>query len=89
LACETGRLPAGGALSSRSTVRWWIRLRTEARPARSGLYAFAVATTTRLLQLGLGPGGTIVASLLFIFLNIPTTGGSVAPQHCSGLRPSQ
>jgi hypothetical protein len=48
------------------------------------LYAFAVATTTRLLQLGLGPRGTIAASLLFIFLNIPTTGGSVAPQLLPG-----
>lgn len=48
------------------------------------LYAFAVATTTRLLQLGLGPRGTIVASLLFIFLNVPTTGGSVAPQLLPG-----
>jgi hypothetical protein len=48
------------------------------------LYAFAVAITTRLLQLGLGPFGTLVASLLFIFLNIPTTGGSVAPQLLPG-----
>ena len=48
------------------------------------LYAFAVATTTRLLQLGLGPPGTLAASLLFIFLNFPTTGGSVAPQLLPG-----
>lgn len=34
--------------------------------------------------LGLGPRGTILASLLFIFLNIPTTGGSVAPQLLPG-----
>jgi hypothetical protein len=48
------------------------------------LYAFALATTTRLLQLGLGARGTLVASLLFIFLNVPTTGGSVAPQLLPG-----
>jgi hypothetical protein len=48
------------------------------------LYAFAVATTTRLLQLGLGARGTLVASLLFIFLNFPTAGGSVAPQLLPG-----
>jgi hypothetical protein len=48
------------------------------------LYAFAVATATRLLQLGLGPSGTLAASLLFIFLNIPSTGGSVAPQLLPG-----
>jgi hypothetical protein len=48
------------------------------------LYALAVATTTRLLQLGLGALGTLVASLLFIFLNFPTTGGSVAPQLLPG-----
>jgi hypothetical protein len=48
------------------------------------LYAFALATTARLLQLGLGAGGTLVASLLLIFLNIPTTGGSVAPQLLPG-----
>jgi hypothetical protein len=48
------------------------------------LYALAVATTTRLLQLGLGPRGTLVASLLFVFLNFPTTGGSVAPQLLPG-----
>jgi hypothetical protein len=48
------------------------------------LYAFTVATTTRLLQLGLGARGTLVASLLFIFLNFPTSGGSVAPQLLPG-----
>jgi hypothetical protein len=48
------------------------------------LYAFGVATTTRLLQLGLGPRGTLVASLLFIFLNNPSSGGSVAPQLLPG-----
>jgi hypothetical protein len=48
------------------------------------LYTFAVATTTRLLQLGLGARGTLAASLLFIFLNFPTTGGTVAPQLLPG-----
>jgi hypothetical protein len=48
------------------------------------LYAFAVAAITRLLQLGLGPLGALVASLVFIFLNIPSAGGSVAPQLMPG-----
>jgi hypothetical protein len=48
------------------------------------LYAFAVAAITRLLQLGLGPLGALVASLVFIFLNFPSSGGSVAPQLMPG-----
>jgi hypothetical protein len=48
------------------------------------LYAFAVAAITRLCQLGLGPLGALVASLVFIFLNLPSSGGSVAPQLMPG-----
>jgi hypothetical protein len=42
------------------------------------LYAFAVATITRLLQLGLGGLGPLIGSLVLIFLNVPSSGGSVA-----------
>lgn len=48
------------------------------------LYAFAVAAITRLLQLGLGSLGALVASLVFIFLNLPSSGGSVAAQLTPG-----
>jgi hypothetical protein len=48
------------------------------------LYAFAVAAITRLLQLGIGMLGPLVASLVFIFLNFPSSGGSVAPQLMPG-----
>ena len=48
------------------------------------LYAFAVAAITRLCQLGLGRLGALVASLVFIFLNFPSSGGSVAPQLMPG-----
>jgi len=48
------------------------------------LYAFAVAAITRLLQLGLGLLGALVASLVFIFLNFPSSGGTVAPQLMPG-----
>jgi hypothetical protein len=48
------------------------------------LYAFAVACITRLLQLGLGRLGALLASLVFIFLNLPSSGGSVAPQLMPG-----
>jgi hypothetical protein len=48
------------------------------------LYAFAVACITRLLQLGLGPLGALVASALLIFLDLPSSGGSVAPQLMPG-----
>ncbi len=48
------------------------------------LYAFAVAAITRLLQLGLGLLGALVASLVFIFLNFPSSGGAVAPQLMPG-----
>ncbi len=42
------------------------------------LYAFAVAVITRLLQLGLGAWGALTGSLVLIFLNVPSSGGSVA-----------
>lgn len=42
------------------------------------LYAFAVAVITRLLQLGLGGLGALIGSLVLIFLNVPSSGGSVA-----------
>jgi hypothetical protein len=42
------------------------------------LYAFAVAVITRLLQLGLGAAGALIGSLILIFLNVPSSGGSVA-----------
>ena len=42
------------------------------------LYAFAVALITRLLQLGLGGLGALIGSLVLIFLNVPSSGGSVA-----------
>lgn len=48
------------------------------------LYAFGVAAITRLCQLGLGALGALVASLVFIFLNFPSSGGSVAPELMPG-----
>jgi hypothetical protein len=48
------------------------------------LYAFAVAVISRLLQLGLGAPGMLVGSLVLIFLNIPSSGGSVATQLLPG-----
>jgi hypothetical protein len=48
------------------------------------LYTFAVAIITRLLQLGVGSLGGVVASLLFIFMNFPSAGGTVAPQLLPG-----
>ena len=48
------------------------------------LYTFAVAIITRLLQLGIGGLGRLIAPLLFIFLNFPSTGGTVAPQLLPG-----
>ena len=48
------------------------------------LYAFAVAAITRLCQLGLGRLGALIASVVFIFLNLPSSGGSVAPQLTPG-----
>jgi hypothetical protein len=48
------------------------------------LYAFAVAAITRLMQLGIGRLGSVVGSLVFIFLNLPSSGGSVAPQLMPG-----
>lgn len=48
------------------------------------LYAFAVAAVTRLMQLGLGAAGAVVASLAFIFFNFPSSGGSVAAQLLPG-----
>lgn len=52
--------------------------------AIGSLYMFAVAIMTRLLQRGIGGLGALVASLLFIFLNFPSTGGTVAPQLLPG-----
>jgi hypothetical protein len=48
------------------------------------LYTFAVAIITRLLQLGVGGLGRLIAPLLFIFLNFPSAGGTVAPQLLPG-----
>jgi hypothetical protein len=48
------------------------------------LYAFAAAVITRLLQLGLGAVGTLLGSLVLIFLNFPSSGGSVAVQLLPG-----
>ncbi len=48
------------------------------------LYAFAVAVISRLLQLGLGAPGMLIGSLVLIFLNIPSSGGSVATQLLPG-----
>ena len=48
------------------------------------LYAFAAAAITRILQLGLGAVGTLVGSLVLIFLNLPSSGGSVAVQLLPG-----
>ena len=48
------------------------------------LYAFTVAAITRLLQLGLGGLGALVGSLLMIFMNLPSTGGTVAGQLLPG-----
>jgi hypothetical protein len=48
------------------------------------LYAFAVAAITRLCQLGLGALGALVASIVLIFLNLPSSGGSLAPQLTPG-----
>jgi hypothetical protein len=50
----------------------------------AALYTFIVAVVTRLLQLGLGAAGALVGSLLFIFLNMPSTGGTVASQLLPG-----
>ena len=53
--------------------------------AAGALYAFAVGTITRLMQLGLGAAvGGLLGSLLFIFVNFPSSGGSVAPQLLPG-----
>jgi hypothetical protein len=48
------------------------------------LYTFAVAIITRLLQLGIGGLGGVIGSLLFLFLNLPSAGGTVAPQLLPG-----
>jgi hypothetical protein len=52
--------------------------------ALGALYAFVVAAITRLMQLGLGAVGALVASLLLVFLNFPSSGGTVAPQLLPG-----
>jgi hypothetical protein len=49
------------------------------------LYAWAVACITRILQVGLGKLGLLIASLTLIFLNLPSSGGIVAPQLMPGL----
>jgi hypothetical protein len=48
------------------------------------LYTFAVAIITRLLQVGIGGFGRLIAPLLFIFLSFPSAGGAVAPQLLPG-----
>jgi hypothetical protein len=48
------------------------------------LYAFVVSVITRLLQLGLGSVAAVFGSLLLIFLNIPSSGGTVAAQLLPG-----
>ena len=48
------------------------------------LYTFAVAIITRLLQLGIGGLGRLIAPSLFIFLNFSSAGGTVAPQLLPG-----
>jgi hypothetical protein len=48
------------------------------------LYAFTVAVITRLMQLGLGVSGTLLGSLVLIFMNFPSSGGSVAGQLLPG-----
>jgi hypothetical protein len=49
-----------------------------------GLYTFAVAVISRLLQLGLATLGTPIGSVVLIFLNFPSSGGSVATQLLPG-----
>lgn len=48
------------------------------------LYTFAVAGTARLMQAALGMAGLLPASLVLIFLNIPSSGAAVAPQLMPG-----
>ena len=48
------------------------------------LYTFAVAGTTRIMQLAFGMAAMLPASLVLIFLNIPTSGGPLAPQLMPG-----
>jgi hypothetical protein len=48
------------------------------------LYAFAVASITRMMQVGLGMFGGLVAALVFVLMNFPSCGGSVAPQLMPG-----
>ena len=53
--------------------------------AAGALYAFAVGAISRLMQLGLGAAvGGLLGSLLLIFVNFPSSGGSVAPQLLPG-----
>jgi Protein of unknown function (DUF3533) len=48
------------------------------------LYTFVVATTARLMVLALGIPALLLAVLVLIFLNIPSSGGAVAPQLLPG-----
>ena len=53
--------------------------------AAGALYAFAVGAISRLMQLGLGAAvGGLLGPLLLIFVNFPSSGGSVAPQLLPG-----
>jgi hypothetical protein len=53
--------------------------------AAGALYAFAVGAVSRLMQVGLGAAvAGLLGSLLLIFLNFPSSGGSVAPQLLPG-----
>jgi len=49
------------------------------------LYTFAVAGTTRLFQLAFGMAGMVPASLVVLFVSLPSSGGAVAPQLMPGL----
>jgi hypothetical protein len=48
------------------------------------LYTVAVAGTARLMQLAFGLAAMLPASLVLIFLNIPSSGGPLAPQLMPG-----
>jgi hypothetical protein len=52
--------------------------------ALGALYSFVVATTIRLMQLGLGALGVLLGSFVCIFLSMPSSGGSVAAQLLPG-----
>jgi len=52
--------------------------------AMGALYAFVVAAITRGMQLALGSFGALIGSLVFIFLNFPSSGGTVASELLPG-----